>query len=273
MTEQEQAQQGRAQQGRAQQEQAQQAAERTASRLAHEAITAGDPTGWFERVYAAAGQGTAVVPWDRNAPSPLLVQWAAERGLRGDAAPAASYRGSDPADAADPADPACPAGPARTALVVGCGLGDDAEFVAGLGFRTVAFDISPSAIQAARQRFAQSAVRYCVADLMTPPVSWRQAYDLVVESMTLQALPDPPRGAAIASLSPLVAPGGALIVFARGREPGSQDDGPPWSLTRSEIDAIAAARLEPVRIDEIRDSGPSTAAWRWRAEFRRPAPD
>jgi SAM-dependent methyltransferase len=248
------------------QEQAQQAAERSASRLAHEAITAGDPTAWFERLYAAAGRGTAVVPWDRNAASPLLVQWAAERGLRGDAPAAASDRGGD-APAADVPDPA------RTALVVGCGLGDDAEFIAGLGFRTVAFDISPSAIRAARRRFAQSSVRYCVADLMAAPARWRHAYDLVVESMTLQALPDPPRGAAITSLSPLVAPGGTLIVFARGREPGSHDDGPPWSLTRSEIDAIAAGRLDPVRIDENRDRGPSTAAWRWRAEFRRPVQD
>ena len=102
---------------------------------------------------------------------------------------------------------------------------------------------------------------------MALPTDWRHAYDLVVESMTLQALPDPPRAAAITSLGPLVAPGGTLIVFARGREPDSDDDGPPWSLTRSEIDAIAHGGLEPVRVDEIR-GGPSTAAWRWRAEFR-----
>jgi SAM-dependent methyltransferase len=224
-------------------------AEQNAARLAHEAIAARDPTGWFERLYAAAADGLTGVPWDRRAPSQLLVQWAADRHVRGGA------------DAT---------GSARTALVVGCGLGDDAEFVAGLGFRTVAFDISASAIRGARERFPRSDVRYCVADLMAPPASWRAAYDLVVESMTLQALPEPPRSVAITSLGPLVATGGALVVFARGREPHSRDDGPPWSLTRPEIDAIAAGGLEAVRIDEIRDGGPSTAAWRWRAEFRRP---
>ena len=159
--------------------------------------------------------------------------------------------------------------PALAALVVGCGLGDDAELIAGLGYRTLAFDISASAIEAARQRFPRSAVSYRVADLMAAPADWRQAYDLVVESMTLQALPDPPRATAIASLAALVAPGGTLIVFARGREPGTVDDGPPWSLTRPEIEAIAAGQLEVAGIDEVRDSGPSTAAWRWRAEFRR----
>ena len=220
-------------------------AEQTAARLARDSIAAGDPTGWFERLYAAAADGRTDVPWDRHAPSPLLVRWAADHGRA-----AATI-------------------PALAALVVGCGLGDDAELIAGLGYRTLAFDISASAIEAARQRFPRSAVSYRVADLMAAPADWRQAYDLVVESMTLQALPDPPRATAIASLAALVAPGGTLIVFARGREPGTVDDGPPWSLTRPEIEAIAAGQLEVAGIDEVRDSGPSTAAWRWRAEFRR----
>jgi SAM-dependent methyltransferase len=222
-------------------------AEQNAARLAHESIAAGDPTGWFERLYAAAAAGTTGVPWDRHAPSPLLVQWAAERGLRAAAAPAA-----------------------QGALVVGCGLGDDAEFISGLGFRTVAFDISASAIRAAQARYPGSDVHYCVADLMAPPADWNLAFDLVVESMTLQALPEWSRPAAISGLGPLVAPGGTLMVFARGREPDSDDDGPPWSLTRPEIDSIGSGDLVQVRVDEIRDAGPSTAAWRWRAEFRRP---
>ena len=222
-------------------------AEQNAARLAQESIAAGDPTGWFERLYAAAAAGVTDVPWDRRAPSPLLVHWAAERGLRAARAPAT-----------------------RSALVVGCGLGDDAEFIASFGFRTVAFDISASAIKAARARFPDSAVDYRVADLTAPPAEWRSGFDLVVESMTLQALPESARAVAIASLGPLVAPGGTLIVFARGREPHVRDDGPPWSLTRAEIDAVATSDLAAVRIDEIRD-GLSTAAWRWRAEFRRPA--
>lgn len=226
---------------------ARQAAEENASRLAHEAIAAGDPTGWFEHLYAAAGAGQTAVPWDRHAPSQWLVQWATASGIR--------------------------ANGARRALVVGCGLGDDAEFVASLGFKTVAFDISPSAILAAERRFPHSSVRYRTADLMAAPAAWRHGYDLVVESLTLQALPDPPRSTAISSLSPLVGPGGTLIVFARGRAPGTVDDGPPWSLTRQEIDAIANGELDQVRVDEITDAGPSTAAWRWRAEFRRPAAD
>ena len=73
--------------------------------------------------------------------------------------------------------------------------GRDAEYLAGLGYDTVAFDISASAIQAAGRRHPDTTVRYLVADLLDPPPSWLGSFDLVVESMNVQALPDPPRRA------------------------------------------------------------------------------
>jgi len=213
-----------------------------ARRLAGEALAAGEPTGWFEPLYAAAEAGEAVVPWDRGIPHQLLVAWADAAGLDG-------------------------AG--KHALVVGCGLGEDAEFVARFGFETIAFDVSASAIRAARRRFPASPVHYMTADLLDPPPSWRYAFDLVVESMTLQALPDPPRRHAIPNVADMVASGGTLLVIARARDEGSEpDDGPPWSLTRAEIDALTATGLRPVRIDEFRNSGPPPTH-RWRAQFRR----
>jgi SAM-dependent methyltransferase len=218
-------------------------AEEIAGQMAAESIAAGDPTGWFERLYAAAEAGQTAVPWDRGAPSRYLTEWAAARVLHG-------------------------AG--QRAMVVGCGLGDDAEFIAGLGFQTVAFDISPTAIAAARRRFPGSAVRYRTADLLNLPAAWRHAFDLVVESLILQALPDPPRRDAIARLGDLVAPQGTLIAIARAREPGQVVHGPPWALTRAEIDALAGGGLVPVRIEDMHDP---QMPWprRWRAEFRRPA--
>jgi SAM-dependent methyltransferase len=214
-----------------------------AGRLAGQSIAAGDPTGWFEQVYAAAEAGQAEVPWDRQAPSQFLVRWAEQHALTG-------------------------AG--RRALVVGCGLGDDAEFIAGLGFQTLAFDISPTAIATARRRFPGSSVQYRTANLLDPPSDWYQAFDLVVESLTLQALPDPPRRDAIARVGNFAAAGGTLIVIARAREDGESVDGPPWALSRSEIDSLGQTGLDPVRIEDMRDD---TLPWprRWRAEFRRPA--
>jgi SAM-dependent methyltransferase len=215
-----------------------------ARRLAAEAIADGDPTAWFERIYAAAQAGQTAVPWDRGAPVRLLLDWAAATGgLRG-------------------------AG--RRAVVVGCGLGADAEFIAGCGFDTTGFDISPTAIQGARQRHPGSPVHYATADLLHLPADWQQAFDLVFESNTLQALPEPPRGAAIAAIGTLVAPGGTLLALARAREPAEPDDGPPWALTRTEIDALAGSGLSPVRIEDLREPGPLPAR-RWRAELTRPA--
>jgi SAM-dependent methyltransferase len=214
-------------------------------RLAAEALAVDDPTGWFERLYAAAEEGEAVVPWDRRAPHQLLVQWAQSRQLRG-------------------------AG--RRALVVGCGLGRDAEFVAGLGFDTVAFDISDTAVRTARRRFPDTRVRYLVADLLDPPAHWQHAYDLVVESMTIQALPDPPRREAIARVTQMVRPGGTLIVVAAARDDmDDPDPGPPWPLIWSEIDAFTAGGLQAVLIEDLHDAEQPTVH-RWRAEFCRPEP-
>src|SRR4030095_15903670 len=73
-----------------------------ARRLAAGSIASGGGTGWFETLYAAAGQGTAAVPWADLAPSQGLVS-----ALAG----------------------VCGGG---RAIVIGCGLGDDAEHVASL---------------------------------------------------------------------------------------------------------------------------------------------
>lgn len=217
-------------------------AEIHARRLAGEALASGDPTGWFEPLYAAAETGQAAVPWDRGAPHPLLVEWASTARL---------HRAH------------------ARAVVVGCGLGHDAQYVAGLGFDTIAFDVSPSAVRAAQSLFPGSAVEYVTADVLCAPASWHRAFDVVVESLTLQALPDPPRRQAIAQVAGLVAPGGTLLVIARARDVDDDpDDGPPWALTRAEIDAFADAGLEPVLIEEFREDGPP-ATHRWRAQFTR----
>ena len=63
--------------------------------------------------------------------------------------------------------------PADRAVVVGAGLGADAELLASRGYRTVAFDLAPSAVELARSRYPGTAVDYRVADLLDlPPTSW-----------------------------------------------------------------------------------------------------
>jgi hypothetical protein len=112
-------------------------------------------------------------------------------------------------------------------------------------------------------------VDYVVADLLDPPREWQQAFDFVLESITVQALPPSLHAEASARVTDFVAPDGTLLVLSAASEEGDEPDGPPWPLTRTEIDAFATGGLEPVRIEELRDPSDSFPR-RWRAEFRRP---
>lgn len=199
-----------------------------------------DPTAIFEPLYVAAAEGHEVLRWDRGGPHPLIDEWA--RDITGSG---------------------------RRALVVGSGLGPDAELFAERGFAVVAFDVSPTAIVTARDRFTQSDVDYRVANLLDPPPDWSQAFDLVVESLTVQSMPVAFHAQAIANVSRMVAPDGTLLVIAKARdEVDGPVDGPPWPLTRGEVEAFAGEGLETVRIEDVRRPGMPA---RWRAEFFLPS--
>lgn len=201
-----------------------------------------DPTAIFERMYGAAADGQDRLPWDRGGPHPLLEAWA--RDLEG---------------------------VGRRALVVGSGLGTDAEFIAERGFDVVGFDVSPTAIAMSRQRFADSVVDYAVADLLDLPGEWSTAFDLVVESLTVQSMPIEYHAQASTNVARTVADGGTLLVIATARdELDGIPDGPPWPLTRAEIEAFAVDGLTPAQIEDIREPG---APARWRAVFRRAQQD
>jgi len=213
--------------------------------LAAESLATGHPTAWFELLYVAAESGEATLPWDRGTPHPLFSEWANDHlGTGG---------GSSPGNA----------------LIVGSGLGEDAEFIATFGFDTMAFDVSESAIGAARRRFPESTVRYLTADLLDPPPNWQRAFDLVVEIFTVQALPEPYRRRAIRNVAGLVASGGTLLVIAAARNEDDAVNGPPWPLTRSEIDTFASDGLEPREIEDVRMPAQPDVR-RWRATFHRP---
>lgn len=251
-----------------------------------ESRPADDPTGWFDELYTEAESGRAEVPWDRRAPHPLLAQWALS--LPAATSTAVPERSQSTARA----------GSGGRALVVGCGTGDDAELVAALGFDTVGFDVSPAAIRAATERYPSSNVDYMVADLFDPPAAWHQAFDLVVEVYTVQSLPVEHHARAIEAIASFVRGTLVVVAFARADDPPAErlnevptdppteqpheppiehlnepptdpladppTDGPPWPLTRAEIDSFADHGLAPVTVDLIEP--------KWLAEFSRVTP-
>ena len=53
-----------------------------------------------------------------------------------------------------------------------------------------------------------------------PPPAWSEGFDLVLEAYTLQVLPADLRPVAARQIADMVAPGGTLLVIARGRGEG-----------------------------------------------------
>jgi SAM-dependent methyltransferase len=216
-------------------------ARRKAGDLARESLAAGDPVGWFEKLYAQAGGDTGAISWADLAPNPNLVAWLDREHVTGTG---------------------------RRALKIGCGLGDDAEDLARRGFVVTAFDVSPTAIAWCRERFPTSAVRYAVHDLLASRSEWAGAFDFVLESYTLQVLPAEVRPAAIANVASFVAPGGDLLVIARGREPGDPPGAMPWPLLRAELAEFTRAGLAEVAFEDFLDAE-TPPVRRFRVHYRR----
>lgn len=198
-----------------------------ARRLAADAIGNGKPLEWFETLYQHAGDDASVIPWADMSVNPNLAAWLERAGIDGTTG---------------------------RALVVGCGLGDDAEALAAIGFQVTAFDISATCIQWCRRRFSDSQVEYVMADLFAPSSAWERAFDFVLEAYTLQVLPAELRSAAIQRIARFVAPGGTLLVIARGREADDDAGTMPWPLLHSELAEFGKSGLTEVRFEDFVDS-------------------
>jgi SAM-dependent methyltransferase len=213
-----------------------------ARELAAEYLEKGDPTGWFELLYKEAEKGQNVVPWaDRGANPGLLDFWSAH--------PQATHE--------------------KKALVIACGLGDDAEQLAAWGFETAAFDISETAVRMAHRRFPESKVTYAVADLFHPPSEWEQKFDFVFEANTVQALPLSLRAQAIQEIASFVRHGGKLLAIVRGREENEPLGELPWPLTRAEMNEFVIAGLTENSFEEYFDKEDPPGR-RFRCLYRRP---
>ncbi len=155
------------------------------------------------------------------------------------------------------------------ALIIGCGLGDDAEEAARRGYQVTAFDLSPTAIRHCRERFPTSAVDYQVADLFHLPARWHEAFSLVVEIRTLQSLPLPQRADAIAAIAATVRPGGRVFVRCLARDDAEPPVSRPWPVSLGELRGFIHAGL---REDEFADQPPTERHERFfTASYARPA--
>lgn len=195
-------------------------------------------SGFFEELYRDADRDRLRLGWTKPGPAPILTAWLEDR----------------------------PRTPAR-AIVVACGVGEDAEHLASLGWDVVAFDLSPTAIEWSRERSPESVVDYRLADLFALPEEWLRAYDLVVEVSTIQAIHPDQTTKVIKAIAELVGDGGTLLVATLTSGDTEPGDGPPWPVHPGALDAFTAAGLVIARQDEAGTTYPSVESLE--IEYRR----
>ncbi|CAI8193718.1 MAG: class I SAM-dependent methyltransferase [Sulfurovum sp.] len=167
-----------------------------------------NPTGWFDDIYKSANGDYKKVFWADLEPSPYLVSWLKKNLINKEN---------------------------KTACVIGCGVGDDAEALASFGFSVTAFDISKTAIDLCKKRYPNSKVTYVVADLFDYPKNWSESFDVVYECNTIQVLPDVYRIKARVAMSSLLCKNGYILVSCRSRNENEKQDAVPLPLTKKEI--------------------------------------
>ena len=176
--------------------------------LSKEVVGDDQPLRWFEELYSRAERNSMMIPWATLEPNPVMLKWLEGRNISG------------------------------KALVVGCGLGDDAIGLEKLGWEVTAFDISSACVNWCKELFPNSNVVWQVADLLNPPDEWFRKFDLVVEIHILQAIPDGGiRESGAHTLPKLLNKDGHLLCIGRlddGRE--LEMNPPPWPLKKRWLD-------------------------------------
>lgn len=141
----------------------------------------------FATLYASPA-----IPWDIAAPQPAIVEWEAAGRFTGDV------------------------------LDIGCGLGDNATYLAARGHTVTGLDATPAAIDLARERAGDSTVTFAVADAFALPAG---RYDTILDCALYHCVPED-RRREYATARPAPAPGSTCWPSATAprkapRPPGS----------------------------------------------------
>jgi SAM-dependent methyltransferase len=193
--------------------------------------------GYWDGLYAGGQDG-----WDLGGPAPALEDWLASGRF-------SSAR-------------------ARVA-VPGAGRGHDARLLAGRGYRVTAFDFADAAVVEARRLAARDGVDVVVEqrDVFTLGHDYAGAFDGVWEYTCFCAIDPARREEYVRVLHTILRPGGLLLAcFFPLREGG---DGPPFPISRGDIDRALAGRFTVLRAGPPGRSAERRRELEWLVEARR----
>jgi SAM-dependent methyltransferase len=210
----------------------------------------GSPNFDFDALYRGESPADGVAPvtappWDNKEPSESVIGWLAGGWIHGDI------------------------------LDIGCGLGDNAIYLAKNGYPVTGLDISPTALSTARQRADDAGVEvtFAVAD-STKLDGYTDAFDTVIDSGLFHSLDDDGRRNYAAAVHRATRPGATLLLSCFSDANPVGEDWRPAVSANTLREVLGSAgwdieSLEPATLPGELDGAPvEMAFWYLRAVRR-----
>jgi methyl halide transferase len=154
----------------------------------------------------------ADTPWEKGAAAPPLLGWLKRNPMNG------------------------------RVLVPGCGSGHDVRAIARAGADPLGMDIAPSAIRRAESFPRAGSETYRLGDFFSLPPEFTGGFDWLFEHTCFCAIDPALRCDYVASAAAGLKPRGKILAIFY-RDPGGED-GPPFGVSRGELDALFGDRFE-----------------------------